>query len=265
MNAYARREMRYLFRGSILAPNGRIERQTVRVPLQGGAGYPAGTLVVKIADNAITGEFDTAAPLDEAALATVRNIVKDVAGGLSRCLAVIEGTWAIAVVNSVEAPDGSRMLFDEVAWPLKQEFSKYGVTVADVGLITGHPEGYSLRNAIDNIALGLMEPKFGRIHFYCAVEALRTSMAPDSKEGQQWETFRNVLGVTRAQIDTLRDNALRHGNYGSASTFTSVEREAALSFLGQVLCAYIGWFKRIKLIPSTPPAASLSLVPEAGH
>lgn len=257
--------MKYLFRGSLLVPNGRIERESVRVPLPGGAGYPAGVLVVEIADNAITGEFETVGPLDEAAIATVRNIVKDVAGGLSRCLAVIEGTWAIAVVNSAEAPDGSRILFDEVAQPLKQEFAKYGVTVADVGLVTGHSEGYSLRNAIDNIALGLMEPKFSRVHFYCAVEALRTSMACGATGGQQWETFRNVLGITRAQIDVLRDNALRHGDYGNASSFTSAEREVALSLLGQVLCGYIAWFKRAKLTPPNTPAASPSLVPEAGH
>lgn len=257
--------MKYLFRGSVLIPNGRIERQTVRVPLPGGAGYPAGTLVVKITDNDIIGEFETVSPLDEAEIATTRNIVKDVAAGLCRCLAVIEGTWALAVVSSAEAPDGSRILFDEVARPLKQEFANYGVTGADVGLVTGHPEGYSLRNAIDNIALGLMEPKFSRVQFYCAVEALRTSMAPSAKEGQQWEIFRNALGVTRAQIDALRDNALRHGDYGNASSFTSSEREAALILLGQVLCGYIAWFKRNKLAPSNAEAASSRIVPETGR
>lgn len=257
--------MKYLFRGSVLIPNGRIERQTARVPLQRGAGYPAGTLVVRITDNAITGEFETLSPLNEIATATVRNIVKDVAAGLCRCLAVIEGTWAIAVVNSAEAPDGSRILFDEVAQPLKQEFAKYGVVGTDVGLVTGHPEGYSLRNAIDNVALGLMEPKFSRVQFYCAVEALRTSIAPGASEGQQWETFRNVLGVSRAQIDSLRDNALRHGDYGNASSFTSAEREAALSFLGQVLCGYIAWFKHNKLTPLNAPAASSRMEQETGR
>lgn len=248
--------MKYLFRGSVLIPNGRIERQSVRVPLDGGADYPAGTLVVKITNNEITGQFETTSRLTESSTATMRNFVRDVAAGICRCLAVIQGTWAIAVVTRVEAPDGSIILFDEVAQPLKQEFIKYHIKWTDVSLVTGHPEGYSLRNAIDNVAVGLMEPKFGRVHFYCAVEALRVSMAPDKNEAQQWEIFRNVLGVSRAQIDSLRDNALRHGDYGNASSFASTERAAALSFVGQVICRYVAWFKCTKLASSNAQSAS---------
>ena len=203
-----------------------------------------------IRDNQIIADFETASALTEVAIATVRNFVKDVAAGLCRCLAVLDGTWAIAMVTSAEAPDGSTTLFDEVTPPLKQEFVTGGISPADLALVTGHHQGFYLRNAIDNTAMGLLEPKFSRIHFYCAIEALRTSMAPDKADGQQWELFRNTLGVTYEQISSLTDNALRHGDYANASTFTSAERDAAIRFVGQIICRYVAWFKREKIAPT---------------
>ena len=240
--------MKYLFRGTVFIPNGRIGSETARVPLKGGANFPPGELVVQIKENAILAEFETASALTEVAIASVRIFVKDVAAALCRCLAVLEGTWAIALVTSAESPDGTRTIFDEVTQPLKHEFVASGISSRDLEKITAHPQGFYLRNAIDNIAIGLLEPKFNRVHFYCAIEALRTSMAPDREERQQWEIFRSTLGITRDQISVLSDNALRHGDYANASSFTSAEREAAIRFVGQVICRYVEWFKRKKLI-----------------
>lgn len=178
------------------------------------------------------------------------NVVKDIAAGLCRCLTVIDGTWAIVVVQSAEAEDGSRLLFDEVSRPLKSEFTKRGVSLNDVIPVTEHPEGFFLRNAIDNIAVGLMEPKFARVHFFCALEALRTSMVPAGKRSEQWHMLRTEFGITQAQIEgTLVDQALRHGDYANATPMSGAEMEKALSFVGEIICKYVIWFKRTKFSP----------------
>lgn len=194
------------------------------------------------------GRFETAATLTDAAAAPLRNIVKDIAAALCRCLAITEGTWAIAIVDSAKAEDGSKFRFDEVARPLKQEFVKRGITPTDVIRVTEHREGYCPRNAIDNIAIGLMEPKFAGAQFYCALEALRTSMAPRANKRQRWDRFRAEFQVTQTQIEGLiLDQALRHGDYGNATPISAAEMGAAVSFLGEIVCKYVAWFKDTKL------------------
>lgn len=246
--------MNYLFRGTVLIPRGQIKSEQVHVPLTGGTDYPAGNLRVGIRDNVVMASFETPERLTEVGIATLRNIVRDVATTLCRCFAIIEGTWARASVDSFTLEDGPQVLLSNIAGALKLEFEKHGITAADVICVTECRDGYYLRNAIDNIAVGLMEPKFARAQFYCAVEALRTSLAPDKDEGQQWEIFRNTLQVTRAEIDTLKDHALRHGNYRDATPLSSAEYDAGLSLLGRMVCRYVKWFKSGKLSPRVQDA-----------
>lgn len=255
--------MNYLFRGTVLIPHGQIKSEQVHVVLRGAPDYPGGTLRVAIRDNAVIAGFETPGRLTEVGIATLRNIVRDVATTLCRCFAVIEGTWARASVDSFTVEDGPQVMLNDISGVLKGEFEKYGITAADVIRVTECPDGYYLRNAIDNIAVGLMEPKFARVQFHCAVEALRNSMAPDRNEKQQWEIFRNALQVTRAEIETLVDNALRHGNYRDATPLSSAEADAVLSFLGRVVCKYVEWFKSTKLSPdsSKMPLAGNSVPP----
>ena len=197
--------MNYLFRGTVLIPHGQIKSEQVHVQLPGGPDYPAGTLRVAIQDNAVMAGFEAAGRLTDVEIATLRNIVRDVATTLCRCFAVVEGTWARASVDSCTVEGGPQIRLIDISGPLKGEFEKHGITAADVIRVTEHPEGYYLRNAIDNIAVGLMEPKLARVQFHCAVEALRNSMAPaDRNESRQWEIFRNTLQVTRAEIEAPR-------------------------------------------------------------
>lgn len=238
-------------------PGRRISVGAVSVHLPCGVDYPAGSLLVTVTDNAITGQFETEGELTPAEAATVRNIVNDVAAGLCRCAAVTEGTWATASVRSARPHDSSAEFeFTEAAEPLKQAFSKHGIAPADLIRIGEHSDGYHLRNAIDNIAVGLMEPKFARLHFYCAVEALRISVAAASmtpgtrNRSYQWEIFRSEMKVTREQLGKLEDNALRHGDYGNATPISGAEMEATLSFLGEIICRYVAWFQRTKTSPS---------------
>lgn len=246
--------MKHTIRGHIVSPSLRVSGPSLKVDLPATPDKPAGGLEVQIRDNQFEAVFETSTPLTEVGYATLCNDVQDVAGAACHCSSLLEGTWALAIVTTVENEEGTfRRSVSHVDPTLKRVFANYSIGPADFFRVCQHPDGYHLRNALDNVNLALLATKFARVHLYIAIEALRNSVASGAKnKAVQWEVFRSTVQVTQDQINKVEDHALRHGDFQNAVPLSGAEFDVAKAVIAEIISKYVVWFRQTKLRGQTP-------------
>lgn len=246
--------MKHIFRGHIVSATLRVSGPSWKVDLPAAPDHPGGALEIQIRDNQLVGVFETSAPITEVGYATLCNDVQDVAGAACHCLSLPEGTWALAVVTTVENEDGTFKRSVSHADPtLKRVFASHSIGPGDFERVCEHRDGYHLRNALDNLNLALLVTKFARIHLYIAVEALRNSVASNKKDkAAQWELFRSTLHVTQDQISKIEDQALRHGDFENAVPLSGAEFDVAKAVIAEIISKYVHWFVQTKFRRQMP-------------